>query len=114
MDKSTKKERMAAFKNRPVVGGVYAICNTANNKKMYCFTTDIQGSNNRLEFGQTVGGCVHHRLRTDWDEFGGNVFAFETVEVLEKKASQTDKEFLDDLQALFAITVADRKPEEYR
>jgi hypothetical protein len=50
-----------------------------------------------------MNSCIHPRLKDDWQKHGSGSFRFDVVETLEKKEGQTDSEFQDDLNALFAF-----------
>lgn len=103
MDERGKKEKLAAYKERKVVGGILAIKNSANGKTLLLSTTDMQGSKNRFAFSQQTGGCIHMKLQKDWIAFGAGVFALEVLDELNKKPTQTDGEFGDDIKALEAM-----------
>ena len=113
MDKKNRKELLQSYKERAVIGGVYAIVNTETGKKLLGMTTDVQGSRNRFEFAQSMNGCVHPRLKDDWAKFGGHAFRFEVLEMLEKKKEQNDSDFLHDIEALFEITAQGASPDRY-
>ena len=113
MDKQLKKEKLAAYKRRSVVGGVYSIVNTVTGKKMLSLTTDLQGSRNRFEFAQSMNSCVHHCLKGDWDLYGGQSFHFEKLQTIEKKENQTEDQFYDDIRELYAMIVPGVKMDKY-
>ena len=113
MDRDEKKKRQDAYKNRTVIGGVYAIVNTDSGKRMLCYTTDMQGSRNRFEFSQKMNTCVHPRLKDDWKKLGGSAFRFDELETLKKGKEQADSDFLSDIKELFDITAKGAKPDSY-
>lgn len=113
MGKRDRKELLQNYKNRIVVGGVYAIVNTVTSRRMLNYTTDLQGSRNRFEFAQQMNSCIHPRLKDDWERLGGHSFRFDVLDTLEKKEEQTDSSFLDDLKALFDITSNGAQPDRY-
>jgi len=98
--KQTKKELQDMYKERDIVGGVYAIRNTLNNKVFLDAATDIRGIKNRFEFAQKTGSCIHVKLQEDWDMAGGGQFTFEALEELKKGETQTTEEFKADLRLL--------------
>jgi len=100
MEKQNKKEMLAAYKERKMIGGVYAIKNTANGKILLLSATELQGSKNRFEFSQKTGSCVNVKLQEDWNKLGSAAFVLEILEELEKKDTQTPKEFSDDIKTL--------------
>ena len=105
MEKSNKKEIIAAYKERKVIGGVYAIKNTVNGKVLLLSANNLQGCKNRFEFAQSTGGCVSFQLKEDWNKYGGKAFVFEQLEEIEKKPEQTQKEFDEDIKLLHQIWI---------
>ena len=99
-DTPDKKELQNRYKEREIVGGVYAIKNTLNNKVFLEAATDIRGIKNRFEFAQKTGSCIHVKLQSDWDKCGGGQFAFEVLEELQKGDTQTAEGFKADLMLL--------------
>ena len=92
-----KKEILAQYKEREVIGGVYAIKNIQNGKLLLESATDLQGSKNRFEFSLKTGSCVSMKLRNDWKN---GTFVFEVMEEIKKGETQTDAEFKSDVDAL--------------
>jgi len=103
MEKPNKKEILATYKERKIIGGVYLIRNTVNNKALLLSTTDLQGSKNRFEFSLKTGSCVTLKLQKEWSEFGASAFTMEVLEDLNKTDAQTLKEFGDDIKTLEEI-----------
>lgn len=103
MDNEKRKKLKEQYASRRVIGGVYAVCNTQNNKRLLLSTTDMPGSFNRFNFSRQMGGCIHPKLRDEWGE-NGSSFAFEVLEELEKKEEQSENEFKRDIEALFELT----------
>lgn len=99
-DNKTKKELQAQYKEREIVGGVYAIRNMLNNKMLLLATTDLQGNKNRFEFSQKTGSCIDLKLQSDWNKQGGGQFIFEVLEELKKGEMQTAEEFRADIDVL--------------
>lgn len=100
MKNEDKKALTLAYKERKVIGGVYRIVNSKNNNVFLSSTADLQGAQNRFDFSQKTGSCVHFKLQKDWTEFGAAAFQFEVLEELEKKEDQTSKEFQEDIKTL--------------
>ena len=99
-DIQSKKELQEAYKEREIVGGVFVIKNTLNNKLFLEATTDLNGAKNRFEFSQKTGSCTHMKLQGDWNKQGGGQFAFEVLEELVRSDSQTQDEFRADVNLL--------------
>ena len=96
-----KKELKTAYKERHIMGGVYAIQNKENGKMLVCTASDLSGIKNRFEFFQKFGGsALHGKLQKDIKQFGKNAFIFKTLEELKKKDTQTSAEFRADLETL--------------
>ena len=103
MESNSKKEMVTEYKERKVIGGICAIKNTANGKMLLAAVNDLQAYKNRFGFSQSMGGCLHIKLQQDWEEFGADAFAFEILEELVKKETQTTKEFSEDIKILKEI-----------
>ena len=103
MDQPDKKELLAKYKARKIMGGVYAIKNRVTGRSLLLSAQDLQGSKNRFEFAQKTGSCVHPRLKDDWAVFGGEAFSLEILEELEKMETQTPDEFKEDIRVLSEI-----------
>ena len=99
-DTPDKKELQSRYKEREIVGGIYAIKNTLNNKVFLEAATDIRGIKNRFEFAQKTGSCIHVKLQSDWNRQGGGQFVFEVLEELQKGDAQTEERFKADLMLL--------------
>ncbi|MEI8199589.1 MAG: GIY-YIG nuclease family protein [Eubacteriales bacterium] len=100
MDKQSKKDMGAAYKEKKKTGGIYAIRNSVTGKALIGAAPDMEGFRNRFSFSQATGSCVQPRLEADWKKFGGQAFVLEIKETIEKKKDQTDREFADDLATL--------------
>jgi hypothetical protein len=99
-DSVKKKELQSQYKEREIVGGVFLIRNTANQKLLLDSSMDLQGSKNRFEFSRNTGSCVYLKLQKDWSEQGSSQFVFETLEELRKGETQTPAEFKADVALL--------------
>ena len=95
-----KKELQNRYREREIVGGIYAIKNILNNKVFLEASTDLRGTKNRFEFAQKTGSCIHVKLQNDWNDNGGMNFAFEVLEELQKGDTQTAEGFKADLMLL--------------
>jgi len=99
-DNRTKKELLAQYKEREIIGGVYVIKNTLNNKILLGAVADLHGIKSRFEFSQKTGSCVDLKLQSDWNTHGGNHFVLEVLEELKKGATQTTEEYEADIDVL--------------
>ena len=96
----TKKELQKQYNEREIIGGVYVIKNTLNNKMLFYATTDLQGRKNRFDFSQKTGSCIDMKLQSDWNKQGSEHFVFEVLEDLKKGETQTAEEFKSDIEVL--------------
>ena len=102
-DNKSKKELQGIYKEREIIGGVFSIRNTMNDKLFLDATTDLRGIKNRFEFSQKTGSCTHMKLQSDWNKYGGDIFVFEVLEELIKSSMQTNDEFKADVNLLKAM-----------
>ena len=100
MSNDKKKETLAQYKEREVIGGVYIVRNTMKNMLLLDSAPDIQSIKNRFEFAQKTGSCVNPKLQKDWSEYGSGAFVLEVLEELKKGNTQTDAEFKADVSIL--------------
>ncbi len=103
MNPQSKKDLIAAYKRRTQTGGVYAVVNKATGKSLVLASADIDGITKRYEFNEMTGGCFHPKLMKDAQVYGSAGFAFTVLETLERKETQTDREFTDDLEVLLSM-----------
>lgn len=106
----SRKTLGKAFKERKLVGGVYAITNTANGKYIVGHTANLASIKNRFQFAVTTGATVDPRMRQDWAELGAQAFRLDVLEELEQGPEQTQAQFMDDLAALEQLRRADLDP----
>ncbi|WP_010250430.1 GIY-YIG nuclease family protein [Acetivibrio cellulolyticus] len=101
MEKLSKKALKEQYKNRTVIGGVY--CIKCNSNLWIRATKNMQGSKNRFAFSVLNNYCPETCMIESWNQFGASNFTFEILEELEKKETQTDREFSDDVNTLLEI-----------
>ncbi len=101
--KDERKQMMDAYRQRKVVGGVFAIVNKGNGKRLLESTRDMKGSINKFEFMVKTGISPELRLAADFKAFGADSFAFEVLEELEKGETQTLAEFHEDVKTLLEL-----------
>lgn len=100
MDNQKKKELQSMYKERKVTGGICAVKNSANGKLLLSAVANLQGYKNRFEFAKITNVSIDKRIEKDWIEFGKEVFELQVLEELDKKETQTSKEFNDDIETL--------------
>jgi hypothetical protein len=100
IDKEKKREIVSEYKQRKTTGGVYKVTNTANGRYLLKAEVDLQSFQNRFNFNQSMKGCLHPKMRKDFDEFGSEVFVLEFLEEVEKKEEESTMGFRDRLKRL--------------
>lgn len=103
MDKNRRKELQEQYKNRKMTGGIYRIINRENGRFMLQSTADINAAHNVFEGFIKTDNCTHPRLIKDWNQYGKDVFFIEDLDLIEKKETQTQEEFNNDIQVLLEI-----------
>ena len=96
----SQRQLLAAYKQRPIVGGVCAIRCPAAGRTLLLAAPNPEGQRNRFAFSVSTGACVHAALARDWRVFGADSFTFEVLETLERGPGQTDAAFRADLEIL--------------
>ena len=85
-DNEKRKLLVADYKSRERTGGVYAIINTVNNKRIVMSTPDIQAAKKRFDFAIAPNSATMYLAFTsDWQKQNGKGFVFEVLETLDKK-----------------------------
>jgi hypothetical protein len=100
IDKEKKREIVNEYKQRKTTGGVYKVTNTANGRYLLKAEVDLQSFQNRFNFNQSMKGCLHPKMRKDFDEFGSEVYVLEFLEEVEKKEEESIMGFRDRLKRL--------------
>lgn len=107
MERQSKKEIKDQYKNRTLVGGVYSITCNGSGRVWIKSTNDLEGQINKFNFFVSTNFCPEPTMRTDWNQYGADAFSFSILEKLEKGETQTDKEFSDDIRALYEMWLED-------
>ncbi|GLC81661.1 GIY-YIG nuclease family protein [Lacrimispora brassicae] len=103
MERLSKKDLKEQYKNRVLIGGVYCIkCNDNINFGIRA-TKDMQGSKNRFAFFVSTDSCPETSMIEAWKQFGASAFSFEILEEIQKKETQTEREFSDDVNTLLEM-----------
>ena len=72
-------------------------------KALVLASAEIGGIQKRYEFAEATGGCFHPKLQHDAKTYGNDAFSFAVLETIERKDTQTDREFAEDLDVLLAL-----------
>lgn len=103
MDKSSRKALKEQYQNRKIVGGVYCIKCMDRDEVWFRATEDIQGAKNRFQFFVSTDSCPEPCMKEAWKDSGASGFSFEIIEEIERKETQTDREFSDDVNTLLEL-----------
>ena len=103
MNVERKKALKSAYREKPTVGGVYCIRCSGNGRLFVQPNVNIEGVQNRYQFAVSMGTCPDPSLRGEWERYGAESFSFTVLDELKKSEAQTQKEFVDDLNALYEI-----------
>ncbi len=103
MDKQSRRELKEQYKNRARIGGVYCIRCNANEEQWIRTTMDMQGSKNRFLFSLSMDSYPEQCMAKAWNEYGKAAFSFEVLEELKMSETQTEQEFLEDINTLLEI-----------
>lgn len=88
------------YKERKITGGVYLFRNAVSGKALIQSTSSIEKAKSLLEFSKSTGSCVNPVLANDWAAHGAEAFSLEILETLDRKDTQTNEEFKEDIMAL--------------
>ena len=102
MDTSKRREIRARYKqaDEKATGCIYEIRCTVNGRCWVSFDPSLHGAQSRYEFSQKIGGCPLPSMLADWKQYGKEAFTFSVLETMDKKETQTTREFREDLETL--------------
>ena len=103
------KRRKREYKEGRRESGVFQIRNTASGKVFVASGLDLPGVMNRHRFELTKGSHMNARLQADWDELGGEGFAFEVLDQL-GEVGGTEAELRGELAFLEELWLDRLKP----
>lgn len=83
MQPKEKKAAIAAYKERKVAGGIYAVRCRTTDRRWIGWAPNLSTIQNRLWFALRLGSSPHHTLQAAWNEHGGENFTLEEVERLD-------------------------------
>lgn len=94
-----KKELKREYKlsHRPM--GVYEIRNIVNDKVLVGASLNLPGMFNRQKLQLKMGSHPNARLQAEWNEFGGESFAFEILDEL-TPGNDPARDYREDLTFL--------------
>ncbi|GGF28218.1 hypothetical protein GCM10011611_37810 [Aliidongia dinghuensis] len=81
-----RKAAVAAYKERKVSAGIYAVACTASGERWVGRAPDLATIQNRLWFTLKLGVNPHPGLQQAWNSHGADRFTFEVLERLPEEA----------------------------
>lgn len=108
MEKS-KKELKKEYQQNPPAMGIYQIRNLVNEKIFVGSSMNLRGIFNRSPLELKAGRHFNKRLQADWNEFGGENFAFEILDEL-SPTENPGYDYREDLASLEEIWLEKMKP----
>ena len=102
MDKATRKDLKAQYRESPPMAGVYSLTNTATGRLLIEAAANLPAVENKLAFARSTNlpGALDRRIRRDVEQYGADAFTFAVLEELPRKAGQSDAELKADLAEL--------------
>lgn len=98
-----RRELKNRYKNRTVTGGVFCIRCAGNGHVWLKSAPDLRGQRNKFEFSVLNNSCPEPGMREEWKTYGPQSFSFAVLEELQKKETQSDAEFAEDLKTLLEL-----------
>jgi group I intron endonuclease len=105
----SRQELIREYKERKKPAGIFQVRNTANGKILLGSSLNLEGPLNSHKFMLTIGKHRNAALQKDWNEFGGDKFVFEILEVVKVK-DDPDFNLEDELTLLEQIWVEKLQP----
>jgi len=85
MTQQSRREAVAAYKERKVEAGIYALRCLASGQLWIGKAPDLSTIRNRLWFTLRLGGNPHRSLQEAWTLHGADAFTFEVVECVKEE-----------------------------
>jgi hypothetical protein len=86
MTHERRKAAIAAYKERKIEGGIYAVLCRPTNQRWIGRTADLGKIQNRLWFTLRQGSSPHATLQAAWNTHGPDSFALELIEKIDDEA----------------------------
>jgi hypothetical protein len=83
MEKKDRKAALAAYRERKVEPGIYAVRCGASGEVWVGRAQDLPAVRNRIFFTLRQGSSPHRTLQAAWNTHGADGLAFEVLEVLD-------------------------------
>jgi|TARA_R100000049_G_C1950090_1_gene97285 hypothetical protein len=90
MKGEARKAAIAAYKERRIASGVYALRFAGEDRVWVGAAKDLAGIENRQRFTMRTGGHPRRELQVAWNRHGEPAFGFEILETLDLPDDATD------------------------
>lgn len=114
MDKSLRNKLKDQYINRTVIGGVYCIKCDGNDRVWIKSTKDMTGQKNKFKFSISTNSCPEPSMCAEWKKYGAESFSLTVLEEIKKGETQTQREFIDDIDALFEMWLEKQQQEDLK
>jgi hypothetical protein len=84
MDTARRKAQLAAYRERKVAAGIYAVRCTASGETWVGRAPDLDTIWRRLSFELVQRACRRPLLQAAWDAHGADAFSFEPLERIDE------------------------------
>jgi group I intron endonuclease len=105
----TRQDIIREYKERKKPAGIFLVKNTVNGKFLLGSSLNLEGPLNSHKFMLTIGKHRNEALQKDWNEFGGDKFVFEILEIVKVK-DDPDFNLADELTLLEQIWIEKLQP----
>jgi len=103
------KDIKREYKERKIPAGIFQVKNTANGKVLLGSSLNLEGPLNGHKFKLATGIHRNEALQRDWNDFGGDKFVFEILEIVKVK-DDPDFNLEDELTLLEQIWIEKLQP----
>jgi group I intron endonuclease len=105
----TRQDIIREYKERKKPAGIFLVKNTVNGKFLLGSSLNLEGPLNSHKFMLTIAKHRNEALQKDWNEFGGDKFVFEILEIVKVK-DDPDFNLADELTLLEQIWIEKLQP----
>ncbi len=81
----SKQDIKREYREREKPAGVFQVKNTVNGKVLLGSSKNLEGPLNGHKFMLSIGHHQNKELQKEWNEYGGDKFVFEILEVVQVK-----------------------------
>ncbi len=94
MKSANKKAALAAYKERKIPVGIFAVRCAASAEAWVGQSPNLQAIQNRLWFALRLGSCEHKDLQKAWNDYGAGNVTFDVLERMTDEEPSFDRDTL--------------------